>query len=319
MKKALGKGLSALIPDTYVKKAQAEKATESLNSKVVFVGADAVKEQSNQLAVSTEGESFQMLSLEQVRPNKDQPRKEFDPEAIEELASSIERKGILQPIIVRKTAKAGLYEIVCGERRFRAATLCGLEKIPAIIKDLADDEFLEWALIENIQREDLNPLEEAEAYQKLAEEHKISQEEIAKRVGKSRVAITNTLRLLRLPQEIRFYIVDGQLTAGHARALLTLPTPEHQRQLAKKIVEDKLSVRQVEALVNRSVAHKRKAKQARHLTPEIVDLENQLTAHLGTRVKILPKKNLKQGRLEIAYYSLDELDNVIEKMGLEKK
>lgn len=319
MKKALGKGLSALIPDTYVKKAQAEKAMESLDSKVVFEGVDAAKEQSNQLAVSTEGESFQMLSLEQVRPNKDQPRKEFDPEAIEELASSIERKGILQPIIVRKTAKAGLYEIVCGERRFRAATLCGLEKIPAIIKDLADDEFLEWALIENIQREDLNPLEEAEAYQKLAEEHKISQEEIAKRVGKSRVAITNTLRLLRLPQEIRFYIVDGQLTAGHARALLTLPTPEHQRQLAKKIVEDKLSVRQVEALVNRSVAHKRKAKQARHLTPEIVDLENQLTAHLGTRVKILPKKNLKQGRLEIAYYSLDELDNVIEKMGLEKK
>ena len=320
MKKALGKGLSALIPDSYVKKTQSNNGAQDLAKKNAHdENLVTGQEQENAVQISTQGESFQMLSLEQVRPNKDQPRKEFDPEAIEELASSIERKGILQPIIVRKTSKSGLYEIVCGERRFRAATLCGLEKIPAIIKDLADDEFLEWALIENIQREDLNPLEEADAYQKLAEEHKISQEEIAKRVGKSRVAITNTLRLLRLPQDVRVYIVDGQLTAGHARALLTLPTPEHQRQLAKKIVEDKLSVRQVEALVNRSVAHKRKAKQARHLTPEIVDLENQLTAHLGTKVKIIPKKNLKQGRLEIAYYSLDALDHVIEKMGLNQK
>jgi len=312
MKKALGKGLSALIPDTYIKDKSAEKspykpAEESLGTQAI---AKAVQKYESTAP-------FQVLPIDKIRPSRNQPRKDFNPEGIEELAASIAEKGILQPIIVRRKNKDE-YEIVCGERRFRAATLSGLEEMPAIIKDLADTEFLEWALIENIQREDLNPLEEAEAYQRLSQEHQLSQDQIAKQLGKSRVAITNTMRLLRLPMDVRAYIADGLLMAGHARALLSLMTPEHQRQLAKRIVEENLSVRQVEALVGRSKAHKRKAKKARNLSPEVLDLEHQLTAHLGSRVRIIPKQNMKQGRLEIQYLSLDDLDRILEKMQLPK-
>ena len=250
-----------------------------------------------------------------IAPNIEHPRKTFNTETIEELADSIREKGVLQPIIVKKK-NGGTFELVCGERRFRAASLCGLSEVPAIIKDVADEDFLEWALIENIQREDLNPIEEAEAYQRLVEERRISQDEVAKRVGKNRVTVTNTLRLLRLPQEIKQYLVEGRLSAGHARALLGLLTPEHQRQMAKRIVEENLSVRQVEAIVNRSNAHKRKAKSARHLSAEIVDLETRLTHFLGTQAKIYPRKNQKEGRVEIQYFSLDDLDRVLQKIGL---
>jgi ParB family chromosome partitioning protein len=231
------------------------------------------------------------------------------------LAASIREKGILQPVIVKK-ASQNQYELICGERRMRAALLCGLEEIPAIVKDAAPDDFLEWALIENIQREDLNPIEEAEAFQRLVQERMIPQDDIAKRVGKSRVAVTNTLRLLRLPPEVIEIIKTGQLTAGHARAILGLPTPEHQRQLAKRIAEENLSVRQVESIVNRSNAHRRKPKNARNLKPEILDLENRLSRHFGTQVKIYPHKTMKSGRLEIHYFSLDDLDRILEKSGL---
>lgn len=311
MKKALGKGLSALIPDTYIKEKEAKEAVQKpfKESQGTEVIAKAVQKK------ESSSSPFQMLPIAQIRASRNQPRKEFNPEAIEDLAASIEEKGILQPIIVRRK-KEDEYEIVCGERRFRAATLCGLDEIPAVIKDLADIEFLEWALIENIQREDLNPLEEAEAYQRLAEEHKLSQEQIAKQLGKSRVSITNTLRLLRLPMDVRAYVADGLLTAGHARALLSLMTPEHQRQLAKRIVEENLSVRQTEALTAKPGKAKRKAKQARNLSPEVIDLENRLMAHIGSRVRIIPKKNMKQGRLEIQYLSLDDLDRILERMQL---
>lgn len=299
MKKALGKGLSSLIPDTYIK----EKRAAAVAAPV----SDSAK-------TST---GFDLIPLSQIRPNHNQPRKEFDPEAIEELAASIRDKGILQPVIVKKI-KESSYELICGERRFRAAGLCGLEKIPAVIKDLAYDDFLEWALIENIQREDLNPIEEAEAYQKLLEERQISQEEVAKRVGKNRTTVTNMLRLLRLPEDVREMLASGLLSAGHARALIGLLTPEHQRQMAKRIAEENLSVRQVESIVNRSLAHKRKPKKARNLSPEILDLENRITSHLGTRAKLHPKKNLKEGRIELHYYSLDELDNILDKIGLSR-
>ncbi|OGX12609.1 MAG: hypothetical protein A2351_01860 [Omnitrophica bacterium RIFOXYB12_FULL_50_7] len=259
--------------------------------------------------------AFQLIPVSLIAPNADQPRKTFNTETIEELANSIREKGVLQPIIVKKTSEEK-FEIICGERRFRAAALCGLTEVPAIIKDIAGEDFLEWALIENIQREDLNPIEEAEAYQRLVEERMISQEEVAKRVGKNRVTVTNTLRLLRLPLEVKQYLADGRLSAGHARALLGLLSPEHQRQMAKRIVEENLSVRQVEAIVNRSNAHKRKAKSARHLSAEIVDLETRLTHFLGTQAKIYPRKNQKEGRVEIQYFSLDDLDRVLQKIGL---
>jgi ParB family transcriptional regulator, chromosome partitioning protein len=298
MKKVLGKGLSALIPDTYIKD---------------------IKPKTNDIAAtqsSAKQESaFQMISISDIVPNVDQPRKEFTEEAIQELAASIKEKGILQPVIVTKRPD-GKYMLICGERRFRASILCGLSEIPVVIKEIAQEDFLEWALIENIQRQDLNAIEEAEAYRRLAEERMLSQEEIAKRVGKERSTVTNTLRLLRLPDEVRAYLAAGRLSAGHARAILGLMTPEHQRQMARRIVEENLSVRQVEAIVNRSNAHKRKPKTARNLKPEIVDLETRLAQHLGTQVRIYPRKNLKSGRIEIQYFTLDDLDRVLERVGV---
>lgn len=301
MKKALGRGLSALIPDTYAneikEKVHAPKPSEATVS-------------------SQPASGFQMIPIAQIIPNQDQPRKEFSTEGIQELAASIKEKGILQPVVVKKI-KENQYMLICGERRFRASTLCGLQEIPAVIKDVATDEFLEWALIENIQRLDLNPLEEAEAYFRLAEERMLSQDEIAKRVGKDRSTVANMLRILRLPEEVRILLVSGRLTAGHARAILGLLTPEHQRQMARRIMEENLSVRQVEAIVNRSNAHKRKAKTARNLKPEIVDLENRLSQRFGTQVKLYPKKNQKSGRIELWYFSLDDLDRILQISGIQ--
>lgn len=314
MKKALGKGLSALIPDSYKDQMTVASKEASLATATMTPEPENAV-QTTSLAEKTA--AFQLIPISRIVANADQPRKNFNTETIEELANSIREKGVLQPVIVKKTT-SGDFELVCGERRFRAAALCGLTEVPAIIKDIAGEDFLEWALIENIQREDLNPIEEAEAYQRLMEERRISQEEVAKRVGKNRVTVTNTMRLLRLPQEVKQYLVEGRLTAGHARALLGLLTPEHQRHMAKRIVEENLSVRQVEAIVNRSNAHKRKAKTARHLSAEIVDLETRLTHFLGTQAKIYPRKNQKEGRLEIQYFSLDDLDRVLQKIGLPK-
>ncbi len=312
MKKALGKGLSALIPDSY--KDHMAAVEKDISSTTVTVTTEP-ETSSRAAALDTKDSAFQLIPIAMIAPNADQPRKTFNAETIEELANSIREKGVLQPIIVKKRNDEK-FEIVCGERRFRAATLCGLAEVPVIIKDIAAEDFLEWALIENIQREDLNPIEEAEAYQRLVEERMISQEEVAKRVGKNRVTVTNTLRLLRLPLEVKQFLADGRLSAGHARALLGLLSPEHQRQMAKRIVEENLSVRQVEAIVNRSNAHKRKAKSARHLSAEIVDLETRLTHFLGTQAKIYPRKNQKEGRVEIQYFSLDDLDRVLQKIGL---
>lgn len=310
MKKALGRGLNALIPDSYVQGKEMEKNIPA--SAHVTSSAPAAPS----LAVSPAPQgAFRLIPVEQITPNENQPRQHFDPVGIDELANSIREKGILQPVIVKMTGQHQ-YQLICGERRFRAAKVCGLTQVPAVLKDVASEDFLEWALIENIQRQDLNPLEEAEAYQKIMESRVLSQEDVAKRVGKNRTTVTNTIRLLRLPEEVKTYIVTGQLSAGHARALLGLLTPEHQRQMAKRIVEENLSVRQVELMVNRSNAHKRKAKTARHLSPEIVDLENRLVHHLGAQVKIYPRKNQKEGRIEIHYSSLDDLDRILQKINL---
>ncbi len=303
MKKALGKGLSALIPDTYIK---AKAYSEMRNTPLT-----AVPESQPKAAGEAGTGAFRVVPMNKIRPNHDQVRREFDPATIEELAGSIREKGILQPVLV-KEAGNGEFELICGERRLRAAKMCGLAQVPVVVKDIADKDFLEWALIENIQREDLNPIEEAEAYRRLAEERHLSQEDISKKVGKNRTTVTNALRLLQLPMEIRRMVEENKVTSGHARALLGLMTPEHQRQLCRRIVEENLSVRQVEAIVNRSQARKRNARQARHLTPEIVDLETRLARHFGTQVKLYPRKNRSQGRIEIQYFSLDDLDRILE-------
>lgn len=306
MKKVLGKGLSALIPDSYARNEEREKVEQPAGSVTMRV-LDNLKIP----------QGVQTLPLGHIQANEDQPRKNFSAEGIDELAASIKEKGIMQPIIVKKVAEQS-YMIICGERRFRAAKLCGLEEVPVVIKDIADADVFEWAIIENIQREDLNPLEEARAYQRLSEERALSQDEVAKRVGKDRSTIANMLRLLRLPEDIHQHIANEELTAGHARALLGLLTPEHQRQLARKIVEEGLSVRQAEALVTRSSGQKRRARKARQISPEILDLENRLEQHLGTQVKLHTKKNKKSGRIEIQYYSLDDLDRVLEKLRVPK-
>lgn len=321
MKKALGKGLSALIPDSYVKQKTEETvvappaAAAPKPAAAVTGTAPAAPVSAAPASAPQAKEAFRLVAVDRIRPNHDQVRREFDPSAIEELAASIREKGILQPVLV-KEAQGGQYELICGERRWRAAQLCGLTQVPVVVKDIADKDFLEWALIENIQREDLNPVEEAEAYRRLAEERRLSQEDIAKKVGKNRTTVTNALRLLQLPVEIRRLIEEGQVSSGHARALLGLISPEHQRQFCKRIIEEGLSVRQVEQLVSRSQARKRSARPARNLTPEIVDLETRLVRHLGTQVKLYPRKNKSQGRIEIQYFSLDELDRVLEAMKL---
>jgi ParB family chromosome partitioning protein len=304
MKKALGRGLSALIPDSYVNHLEKKENEKTVESPVNISVAEAFKES-----------GFQLIGIDQIIANQDQPRHEFNPEEIEDLAASIKEKGILQPVLVKKTSM-NQYMLICGERRWRAARLCGLSEVPAIVKDVADEQLLEWALIENIQRQDLNAIEEAEAYRKLAEDRKLSQDEIAKRVGKNRSTVTNMIRLLRLPEEIQKHLSNGQLSAGHARALLGLLTPEHQKQMARRVVEENLSVRQVEAIVNRSVAHKRKAKVARNLGPEIIQLEARLAQHFGTQVRIFARKSNKSGRIEIRYFSLDDLDRILERFGL---
>lgn len=293
-KKALGKGLSALIPDSYAKSVEFQSHVH--------------KERPN-----TGENAIQEILITSIKPNRVQPRHRFPEEKIDELAASIKEQGILQPIIVKKSGDG--YELVCGERRTRAAQKCGLDKIPAIVKDLAEEKLLEWALVENIQREDLNPIEEAQAYVRLLEERGLSQDELARKVSKDRSTVANTIRLMRLPQDVLEGLIDGRLQAGHARALLALPTPEHQRQLAKRIMEDKLSVRQVEELVGRSITRKRRARTARVMDQDIIHLETKMERKLGTQVRIYPNKK-NQGRIEIRYYSFDDLDRLLNLLGI---
>jgi len=290
-KRALGKGLSALIPENYVKMVESQKDEE----------------------YGGKGSAIREIDLLAIRPNPEQPRHRFSEKKIEELAASIKEQGLLQPIIVKEAP--GGYELVCGERRAKAARRCGLKKIPAIVRELAEDKLLEWALVENIQREDLNPIEEAEAYARLAEQRELSHDEIAKRVGKDRSTIANTIRLLRLPREVLEGLAEEKLHAGHARALLALPSPEHQRQMARRIMDDRLSVRQVEELVGRAVVKKRRAKKARTVNNEVIALETKMERKLGTQVRIFPKRN-NQGKIEIRYYSLDDLDRLLNLLGI---
>lgn len=243
-----------------------------------------------------------------IEPNRAQPRKQFDEEQLKKLSDSIKEHGILQPIIV-VPEKNGFYKIIAGERRWRAAKLCGLQTVPVIIKDYEDREAAEVAMIENLQREDLNPIEEAQGYKNLIEKHGMTQEKVGELLGKSRSAIANSIRILSLPPNIIKMVSDGVLSEGHARTLLAVESDTAKQELAEKIISDKLSVRELETIVN-GTEKKNGVKQSKKKNPpEITDLEETLSQKTGTRVKIVYGK--RKGRLEIEYYNNDDLERIL--------
>lgn len=271
-----------------------------------------------------EEEDFQNtleIPVTEIEINPDQPRRNFDPESLQELADSIKIHGVLQPLLVRK--KGAGYQLIAGERRLRAAKLAGLERVPVIIKELDDRTVMEIALVENLQREDLNPLEEAQAYRRLLDEFRLTQEEVAKAVGKSRSAIANTVRLLQLPEDVQQMVLKNQLTMGHARALLGLEQPEQQLFLAEKIVKENLSVRETEELVRlanhpdvpreTNVEEKKEKETGRErhkLDPNLEAIVEDMTRLFGTKVRI--KSSGNRGKIEIEYYSQEELERITE-------
>lgn len=255
---------------------------------------------------STTGGSYRQIPVNMIIPNPAQPRRNFDDISLQELAESFKTQGVLQPIIVKK--KDNGYILIAGERRFRAARLAGLEKIPAILMDETNEtDMLQMALVENIQREDLNPLEEAEAFRRLMDESRLTQQELAARVGKSRTAIANIVRLLNLPEKVKELIRAGKLTEGHARAILALDDELSQVKLAERIVADNLTVRMAEESIK--VLRKRKSLPKKRL-PAIVELENLLKQILGTAVKITP--GFKRGKIEVEFYGEEDLERLLE-------
>lgn len=294
-KKGLGKGLDSLIADTVSTK-PAAKETEKKKPTSEHA-ADAV-----------------MMDIAKVEPNREQPRKKFDEDALLELAESIKQFGVLQPLLVQE--RDDYYEIIAGERRWRAAKMAGVKKVPVIIKKLTEQEIMEISLIENIQREDLNPIEEALAYKRLLSEFNLKQDEVAERVSKSRTAVTNAMRLLKLNEKVQQMVIDEMLTTGHARALLGIEDQEKQYTVAQKIFDEKLSVRDTEKLVKSLQNEKKKQTDVRtQIDPKLEaiyqDLEEQMKVILGTKVSI-NHKDSEKGKLEIEYYSQDELDRIID-------
>lgn len=276
MKTALGKGLGALIPE--------KEKTEGILE----------------------------LDINIIVPNEYQPRRIFKDDTLQELASSIREKGIIQPVIVRKSTD-NTFKLITGERRWRAAKMAGLTKLPAIVKDATPAETLELALIENIQREDLNPLEAAEAFQRLIKDFNLTHDDLSKKVGKDRPTVTNYLRILKLPSDIKKWIADGSLSIGHAKALLQIENTRVQVDTARKIVQKGLSVRETEALSKKASSSQRISSHKSHVwkDPQIASLEEKLRQSLGTRVRLF-HKGKKGGKIEIEYYSLDELDRILE-------
>lgn len=257
-----------------------------------------------------------VVKIAKVEPNKDQPRKNFDEDALQELADSIKQFGLLQPILVqdRKT----YYEIIAGERRWRAAKLAGLKEIPVIIRNYTDREIVEISLIENIQREDLNPIEEARAFKRLLDEFHLKQDEVAERVSKSRTAVTNSMRLLKLCDGVQQMIIDDMLSTGHARALISIEDTDLQLQIAQKIFDEKLSVREVEKLV-KGIVNSEKVEEEKKEAPQSIqyiyqDIENKLKEKLSRKVAISAKGKSGVGKIEIEFYSNDDLDQLIESL-----
>ena len=286
--KGLGRGINALIP---------EEPAET-NEKVI------VKE----VVVKEPAET--KVRLSQVEPNREQPRKNFDKDALEELAESIKIHGLIQPIIVQK--KEDYYEIIAGERRWRAAKIAGLKELPVVIKEYTPQEVMEIALIENIQRKDLNPIEEAIAYKSLINEYNLKQDELAKKMSKSRAAIANSMRLLKLAEDVQEMIINQELSMGHARALLAIEHEELQIDTAKTVIEKGLSVRETEKLVKNILKPKQIRMEIPPVDKAVYDqIQDRLKEVMGTKVSINPKKNGK-GKIEIEYYSSEELERLIE-------
>ena len=252
-----------------------------------------------------------MLKLNMVEPNREQPRKYFEEDSLLELADSIKQYGVLQPLLVRK--RKDYYEIIAGERRWRAAKLAGVKEIPVIIKDYTEQEVVEIALIENIQRENLNPIEEAMAFKKLLTEFNLKQDEVAERVSKSRTAVTNSMRLLKLNEKVQQMIIDDMISTGHARALLAIDDQQQQHMLAVKIFDEKLSVRETEKLIKNIKSPKEQIKKEKKIENSFIyeDLEEKMKMALGTKVKVLAKGNGK-GKIEIEYYSDSELERMFD-------
>ena len=286
--RGLGKGLDALIPAGDIK-----KKAETEESK---------------------GTAETVVKITRVEPNRDQPRKNFDEDALQELADSIKQFGLLQPILVQD--KGDYYEIIAGERRWRAAKLAGLKEVPVIIRNYTNQEIVEISLIENIQREDLNPIEEAQAYKRLLTEFNLKQDEVADRVSKSRTAVTNSMRLLKLCDGVQQMIIDDMLSTGHARALIPIEDADLQLQLAQKIFDEKLSVREVEKLV-KSILKPQEEKPKKDEIPQSLqyvyqDIENRLKDKLSRKVAISPKGKNGSGKIEIEFYSNDDLERLID-------
>jgi len=253
-----------------------------------------------------------MVKVTSIEPNREQPRKDFNEEAMGELAESMKVYGVLQPLLVQK--KGDYYEIIAGERRWRAAKLAGLKEVPVVIREYTKQQTMEIALIENVQREDLNAIEEAKAYQRLIQEFELKQEEIAARVGKSRVTITNSMRLLKLDERVQEMLIQNQITGGHARALLTVEDGELQYKLAGKIIAENLSVREIEKIV-KSLSKKKNPKEKNVEDESLAlifrDLEERMKSAMGTKVSI-NRKDKNKGRVEIEYYSESELERIVE-------
>ena len=299
-KGGLGKGLDSLITDKVSMGAATQTAEKTRDEK------------------SIEGI---IVNINKVEPNREQPRKNFDEDALVELSESIKQFGVWQPLLVQD--KKDYYEIIAGERRWRAAKLAGLKEVPVIIKDLTDIEIVEYALIENIQRENLNPIEEAFAYKRLLTEFNLKQDEVAERVSKSRTAVTNSMRLLKLDERVQQMVIDDMISTGHARALLGIEDKEKQFATAQKIFDEKLSVRETEKLVKKIQKEKDTPETAKkELDPQLTticrDLEEKMKHILGTKVAINQKDD-KKGKIEIEYYSMDELDRIIDLFGTIQK
>ena len=285
-----GKGLAALI-DTEV----AKDKTKSISSN------------------NNNNEEVLKVNISEVEPNRSQPRKTFNEDALQELAESIKEHGVLQPLLVKQ--RDGYYEIVAGERRWRAATKAGLKEIPVIVRDLTEQEILEISIIENLQREDLNPIEEANAYKRLMEEFGLTQDVVSERVSKSRTAIANSVRLLKLSPDVQQMLIDELISAGHARALLGISDPEEQYVLAQRAFDEKLSVREIEKIVkNRSKENNKEKKGKKQLENVDKDLDANLKNRLSTKVTVTGKDN-GSGKIEIEFYSAEELERILDLIG----
>ena len=295
LKRGLGKGLDSLIPTNVMMESEVKHSTVSTASSPEE-GKDGTL----------------MVKLSKVEPNREQPRKNFDEDSLQELAESLKQFGMLQPILVQN--RGDYYEIIAGDRRWRAAKIAGLKEVPVIVRELTDQEIVEISLIENIQREDLNPIEEAQAYKRLLTEFHLKQDEVAERVSKSRTAVTNSMRLLKLCDEVQKMVVDDMISTGHARALISIEDPEEQYLIAQKIFDEKLSVREVEKLVKDLHKPPKPPKEENKTLQAIYqEISERLKQSLSTKVSVSAKQN-GAGKIEIEFYNHEDLERLLERI-----